>query len=220
MKPLLIACLLFITTTACWATTPFGLGVYRGGIGDNIAIAFPWPDQDEHMLFVRFGSKTQLYTFKELGFENNYGAGNFTTAGNDWYQQALATYVWLERPDGAFLDLFVLRLKSGEEIRIDISTMQINPKTTADEDKKIRAEQREMALAYTHSEDSRFRHTSARHLKDLGETEDIKELSKLLADEATYHTSSGAGPLKEVYYIREAAESAIAAIKERGKQAR
>jgi hypothetical protein len=207
MKKLAISILIFAICAGANATRPYRPKVFANN-GWAFVAAFAWPDQNEKVLIIRTKRKTSLLSLDELGIKK---PARRSTAGFMWYQYSIG-YVTSLRLKGkepaSYLRVFYFRDKNGKESIVDLNTSKLIESTTMlnkdDLDRKTISE----AASLLKSDSPQDRQTAAMHLGQLGATEYLPQLTKLLKDKAAYTQTKGR-ETKTVYYVKEAAEKAI-----------
>lgn len=174
-------------------------------------IGFPWPDQDGKVLIIRTIRKTTLLSLQEIGIKEPI----HTTAGIDWYREAVGYVGQFKALDDAVKWGFYFRGAGGYEFAISLPDGRIfDPELELDRT-LLNAMTVKHAEKLASSGDSHNRKAAAIHLGELGGSSSIEVLKRLLGDDSLYTLHRSGDELKTVYYVREAAEAAISQIEER-----
>jgi hypothetical protein len=210
MKHLLLSlCILMLAQTAR-ATRPFPPRIFAQ---DDFAfiIGFPWPDQDENVLYVRTMRGSAQFRMADLGVDP---MDAFSTAGSRWYQNAIGYVLRHQIParenePARHQFLFVFRHRSGTETAIDLLELNIVEAADLPDREILREHGIRAAAQLLGSNSARDRETAAIHLGQLRSREHIPQLTRLLEDPATSSVSTSRGPARTVYFVREAAQTAL-----------
>lgn len=211
MKRIAIGIMLCVLSSRAYATTPFPPKVFANDSWAFVA-AFAWPDENDKVLIIRTVRKTSLLSLEDLGIKK---LDVWTTAGSRWYQNSIG-YVFSLRVKGtkpeSHLRAFYFRDKDGTESVIDLNTGSLIDPTTILNKDDVDKTTLLHAAGLLKSDEPQDRQTAAIHLGQLGASEYLQDLTRLLADEASYTQITGKEE-KTVYYVKEAAEHAIRLIK-------
>ncbi|MFC1499324.1 hypothetical protein ACFLS1_12755 [Verrucomicrobiota bacterium] len=210
MKRIAISILICAICARANATTPYPPKVFANDSWAFVA-GFAWPDENHKVLVIRTVRKTSLLTLDELGITPH----EWSTAGSGWYQNSIGYVTSLRIKDmdsEARLRVFYFRNKDGKESVIDLNTSTLIEPTTILNKNDLGKKTISNAVSLLKSGRPQDRQTAAIHLGQLGASEHLPELTKLLKDKAAYTQTSGK-VTKTVYYVKEAAEKAIQLIK-------
>lgn len=208
MKRIAITIMVSVMCVTANATTPFPPKVFANDSWAFIA-GFAWPDKNDKVLIIRTVRTTALLSLDELGITPLEEV--LTTAGSRWYQSSIGyvTKVKVKTRDAeSNIRVFYFRNRKGKESVVDLSSSKlIDPAIIMnkdDLDKKTISN----AAALLKSDRPQDCQTAAIHLGQLGASEYLQQLRKLLNDRAAYTQISGKKE-KTVSYVKEAAEKAI-----------
>ncbi|MCC5846350.1 MAG: hypothetical protein JJU05_19040 [Verrucomicrobia bacterium] len=214
MKPFLF-CLLLILTQTARATRPFPPRIFAQD-DFTFIVGFPWPDQDENVLYMRTRRHSAQFSMADLGVNL---LDEFSTAGSLWYQNAIGYVLRHQIParenePARHQSLFVFRHRSGTETAIDLLELNIVEAAELPDREILREHGIRAAAQLLASNSARDRETAALHLGQLRSRKHIPQLNRLLEDPATSSVSSDGGPFRTVYFVREAAKTALHQIEE------
>jgi hypothetical protein len=206
--------ILCVVCTKAHATTPLAPKIFENDSWTFVA-GFAWPDENDKVLIIRTVRKTTLLSLDELVITPLEELEEWTTAGSAWYQNSIGyvTSVKVKGTDSeSDLRVFYFRNRNGKESVVNLKTSKlIEPSTILNKaglDKKTVSN----AILLLKSDRAHDRQTAAIHLGQLGASEHLQRLIKLLGDKAAYTQISGKEE-KTVHYVKEAAEKAIQSIK-------
>lgn len=211
IKTLVFALTIFAVCVHTYATRPFAPAIFSDG-GDAFVVGFAWPDQNGNVLIIRTMRETASFSLDELGIAPFEG---FSTAGYQWYQNAIGYVVTLNVKNGedtSLVRMFYFRHRDGKEAAIELSAMQpfdLSRITERDELDRKTVSQADKLLR---SPNPRDRQTAAIHLGDLRSQQHLQDMIKLLEDRSSSTRGSG-GRAETVYFVRDAAKEAIRLIR-------
>jgi len=215
MNPLLLSLLLLGFAQSARATRPFPPRIFAQ---DSFAfiVGFPWPDQDENVLYIRTRGNSAQFSLADLGMSTFW---EISTAGSRWYQNGIGYVLRHQIParENEFTGhhfLFVFRHRSGTETAIDLDNLKVLDSAALPDREVLREHGIRAAAQLLASNSARDRETAALHLGQLRSREHIPQLTRLLKDPATSSVSTNLGPARTVYIVREAAQTALQQMEE------
>ena len=208
MKRFLISILFCVICSQAHATTPFPPKVFANDSWAFVA-GFAWPDENDKVLIIRTIRKTTLLSLDELGITPMEDV--MTSAGSQWYQNSIG-YISSLRIKGmepeSHLRVFYFRNRDGKESFVDVNTGKLLKPTTILNKNDLNRKTTSNAASLLKSDNPQDRQTAAIHLGQLGASEHLQQLTKLLSDKSAYTEISGKEE-RTVYYVKEAAQKAI-----------
>lgn len=205
MKRTVLVILLGILCSQSDATRPFSPQVFVDD--DSVyAVGFPWPDQNDDVLLIRSMRKTYTFSLDDLGIRR---AGEMSTAGYRWYRNSIGFVFTVKlKEETSRARVFCFRHRSGHVVLIDVNSGAHIELSSMPDKNSLNREAIRAAAALLKSDQPRDRQTAAIHLGQLNAGQYLRELKKLLGDEA-FTTWSTKTESRKVYYVKEAAQQAI-----------
>lgn len=139
---------------------------------------------------------------------------DMTTAGSGWYQNAIGYFISIQTStNGEYKHVFYLRDSRGKETFIDLGNYKRLTLANIIDRARLNDRTAMKAARLLQSTDPFDRQTGAIHLGQLKAGRYLRDLEKLVGDQA-YFTQISNNETKTVFFVAEAAKAAIEKIKQ------